>query len=66
VFSRRARVALIRFPCSCDEKSPVCPRAGGGGGFDVKINEKYQGLVVALAMMAVVFGIAAIIKLLFS
>lgn len=31
----------------------------------MKIKEGYEGVIVALAMMAVVFTIAAIIKLLF-
>ena len=29
------------------------------------VEKKYEGLVIALAMMAVVFGIAALVKFLF-
>lgn len=35
------------------------------GGFPMKIDEKYQGLVVVAVMAAVVFTIAVIIKLVF-
>jgi hypothetical protein len=31
----------------------------------IEVNEKYQGLLVALAIMAVVFTVAGVIKLLF-